>query len=275
MRGTTYDVEVSPADVREAWRTIQTGGMPFTGRQKNSGTVARFGDYRSADYNQFVGASGPEIQNRLDHGHEVEAKDLNVTGAEGYSTPMVELDEETGDLLIDQVLSGEDLYRAEWSETEAPRSLTIRACFGMHAGVDAKVLGAYTEWVLKVMDAAMRRGIVPRLELWIAARGGFSGKGEAESMMVRIPLVEPGEMLDVTSWRAFLAPGAFRSLGFVALALGADQTPRYLNHGMGYPLNREWAISFEDDVLEIECPGGADEFPEQLMDELLETAYNG
>jgi hypothetical protein len=192
-------------------------------------------DYRSTEHNEFIGCAGTDIQHRLEHGYAVESKDLKVTGAAGYSMPQVELDEEYGDLLVDQVLSGEDLYRCQWQETEAPRSLTIRACIGMHANVDAKVLGAYNEWILKVMDSAQRRGIIPRLELTIGTKNGFAGKGERESMDITIPLVEPGEVNDVTAWRAYLTPGAFRSLGFVALALGADKTPRHLTGGMGSP----------------------------------------
>jgi hypothetical protein len=145
----------------------------------------------------------------------------------------------------------------------------------MHAGVEAHVIGAYNEWILKVIDAAQRRGIAPRVELWIGSKNGFTGKGARESLTVRIPLCEPGEVVDVTAWRAYLTPGAFRSLGFVALALGADKTPRYLTAGMGSPTNRQWSVTFEDDVLDIECPGGAVSFPEADLDRMLEHTYQG
>jgi hypothetical protein len=181
----------------------------------------------------------------------------------------VELDEETGDLLIDQVLSGEELYRAQWSDTPAPRSLTIRACIGMHAGVDAKIIGAYNEWLLKVIDAAQRRGVAPNVELWIGTKGGYGGHG---TLRARIPLVKAGEIVDATAWRAYLTPGAFRSLGFVALALAADKAGRALNAGMGSPTNKRWSVTLDGDVLEIECPGGASEFPEELLDQMLEAA---
>jgi hypothetical protein len=216
---TTYDVDVSPSEIREAWAAIQDGQNPFSGRQRTSATVRRLPEYRSASYS-------------------------------------------------------EDLYRAQWADTDAPRSLTIRACFGMHAGVDAKVIGAYNEWLLKVVDAAVRRGISPRLELWIGTKGRtFSGQGAGESMTIRIPLCEPGEMIDAAAWRAYLTPGAFRSLGFVAMALAADKTPRHLTGGMGAPTNSQWNVTFEDDVLDIECPGGANSFPEEAMDIMLEQAY--
>lgn len=274
MVKTTYDVEVTPREVREAWTAIQEGENPFSGRQKSSATVYRLDDYRGTAVHDWIGASGAQIQDRLDHGYHVEAHDVEVGGTAEYAMPQILLDEDAGDLLVDQVLGGEDLYLARWDESEAPRSLTIRACIGMHAGVEAHVIGAYNEWILKVIDAAQRRGITPRVELWCGTKGQtFSGQGEGESMTVRIPLCEPGEMVDVTAWRAYLTPGAFRSLGFVALALGADKTPRRLTRGMGAPTNKEWSVSFEDDILNIECPGGAVSFPEAELDRMLEEAY--
>jgi hypothetical protein len=268
----THDIEVAPGEIRRAWAQIQEGGMPFTDRQKGSATVYRMADYRSADLNHWIGASGPEIQHRLEHGYDVDLKPLDIGGEAEYAMPQIELDDEVGDLLVDQVLGGEDFYRVQWQESEAPRSLTIRACIGMHAGVEAHVLGAYMEWILKVIDAAQRRGIVPTVELWVGTQRSFSRRPN-ESMRVRIPLVDAGEMVDVTSWRAYLTPGAFRSLGFVAIALGADKARRTLTFGMGAPTNKQWAVRFEDNVLDIECPGGANSFPEEEMDRMLEAAY--
>lgn len=268
-----HDVEVTPAEIRQAWATIQRGENPFSPRQAGSGTVNRFPDYRATETNAFIGATGAEIQHRLENGYDVEAKDLSVPGgSEDYVMPQVELDEETGDLLIDQALSGEDLYRVQWEETVSPRSLTIRACIGMHAGTDAEVIGAYNEWLLKVIDAAQRRGVAPSVELWIGTRGGLMRNSDAATLRVCIPLVKSGEMVDATAWRAYLTPGAFRSLGFVALALGADKVGKGLNAGMGGPTNKRWGVTLEGDVLDIECPGGDVTFPEELLDRMLEEA---
>jgi len=270
----SHDIEVTPTEIREAWGAIMRGENPFSPRQAASMTVRLLDDYRSPVANDWIGATGAEIDRRLNHGYDVETKDLQIGGAADYSVPMVELSEETGDLLIDQVLSGEDLYRAQWEDVTVPRSLTIRACIGMHAGTDASVLGAYMEWVLKVVDAAQRRGFVPSVELWVGISGPFSGAGSRETLRIRIPLVNGGEVIDVTSWRAYLTPGAFRSLGFVAFALAADKTvtKRRLTLGMGAPTNRGWAVTRDGDVLDIECPGGARSFPEAELDQKLAEA---
>ena len=269
-----WDVEVTPAEIRQAWTAIQNGDNPFSERQAGCGTVARFRDYRAAseDAAWFVGATGAAIQHRLDHGYAIDAKDVAMPGGSTeYVMPVVELDDETGDLLVDQVLSGEELYRADWSETVQPKSLTIRACIGMHAGTDAAVIGAYNEWILKIIDAAQRRGVSPDVELWIGVKGGIV-RSPKDLMRVRIPLVKSGEMVDAAAWRAYLTPGAFRSLGFVALALAGDKIGRSLTAGLGAPTNTAWKITHEDGVLDIECPGGDVKFPEELLDQMLSEA---
>jgi hypothetical protein len=271
----THDIEVTPAEIRQAWATIMAGRNPFSDRQDESLLVRQnLRQYRSADASTWIGASGAEIQRRLEHGYHVESKDLDVIGgATEFSMPFMALDEDSGDLLIDQVLSGEDLYRVQWEETETPKSLTIRACIGMAAITSAEVLASYMTWLLKVIDAAQRQGVSPNVELWFACSGGFLRS--KDTMRVRIPLVKAGEMVDVDSWRAFLTPGAFRSLGFVALGLATDRTPRRLTPGMGAPTNRHWTVNLADGVLDIECPARGDDFPEEFMDGALKAAQAG
>ena len=267
-----HEVIVTTGEIREAWSAIQTGRNPFSARQKDSATVRKLDRYRGTTVDTFVGASGAEIQNRLQNGYWPEGLEAELPGgAADMGTPLVELVEEDGDLIISQVLGGEDLMYANWEPVERPHGLTIRACIGMHAGVDAKVLADYMGWILKVIDAAERKGIAPDVELWIATKGGFIGSDD--TLKVRIPLVKAGEIIDAVAWRAFMAPGAFRSLGFVAFALGADKTPHKLNSGMGGPTNKDWKVEYTDDTLEIECPGGCNAFPADYLDLLLAQAY--
>jgi hypothetical protein len=266
-----HDVTVTTGEIRDAWSEIQAGRNPFSDRQAKSATVLKLPRYRGATVDPFVGASGSEIQDRLQNGYWPEGLEVELPGgAVEIAQPFVDLVEEDGDLILSQALGGEDLMYAQWEPTEAPRGLTIRACIGMHAGVTAKVIGDYMTWILKVVDAAERKGIAPDVELWIGTKNGFIDS--QDQMTVRIPLVKAGELIDAVAWRAFMAPGAFRSLGFVAFALGADKAGRRLNSGMGSPTNRDWKVEFADDTLDIECPGGAPSFPAELLDAKLEAA---
>jgi hypothetical protein len=267
-----HTVTVTPREIREAWSTIQRGANPFSERQARTVLVTQhLKSYRGHEVCTFVGASGAQIQDRLDHGYTPEGEiSAKLSGAEEYVVPAPWLDEEEGDLLVDQVLSGEELYRVQWQDQNAPRSLTIRANITFSARVNARELGRYTEWVLKVADAARRSGAVPTIELAVTISGVFAGS--KDKITVLIPLCEPGEVVDEVSWRAYLAPGAFRSLGFVAIGLAADKLGRMLVPTLGHPSNEGWAVAQNDDVLSITCPGGMVSFPEADLDAMLEAA---
>lgn len=266
------EVTVSPTDVRQAWATIRRSENPFSAKQGNTIVVTeRLKDYRGGHYVDFIGASGETIQDRLENGFTPDGEiTADLSGSDDYVVPAPWLDEEEGDLLIDQALSGEDQYRVQWQDQGSPKSLTIRANIGFSADVNAGELGRYMSWILKVADAARRSGAMPTIELMVTTGGSFARS--KDRMKVVIPLVQPGEIVDETAWRAYLAPGAFRSLGFVAILLGADKLGRTLTRGLGYPTNREWSVAREGDVLEITCPGSMDHFPESELDRMLETA---
>jgi hypothetical protein len=272
----TYDVTVTTAEIRSAWSTIQRGESPFSARQNGSGTERhrRAGHYTGDVRQPFIGCSGAQMQDWLQNGFYPETSERQMPGgAVEITAPMVELVEEDGDLIVSQALGGEDLMYAQWQPQAATRGLTIRAHIGMAAMVEATTIAAYLEWILEVIDAAERRGVAPDVELIVGAKDGFTG-GPGR-MTVHIPLVKGGEIVDAVAWRAFLTPGAFRSLGFVALALAGDKIGRGLTSSLGSPVTKGWRVEFSGDALTIECPAAADSFPAALMDKLLETAYAG
>lgn len=268
-----HEVTITTGEIRDAWSTIQTGKNPFGAHGRGWATEGNLSRYRGSEVNSWVGASGAQIQDRLQNGYHVEAKDVNLPGGEAQTAaPFMELDEEQGDLIVSAALAGDDLYRVQWTDLEAKRGLTISACIGMHAAVDAKTIGEYMTWILKLVDAAQRRGITPDVNLWVGISDCFTGTGASDLLKVRIPLVRAGEVMDTVAWRAFMAPGAFRSLGFVAIALAADRVKRKIRIDLGKPTNTRWSVKHEGETLEIECPGDADSFPELELDRMLERA---
>jgi hypothetical protein len=270
----THDIEVTPGDIRRAWGAVMAGENPLTDRQSATVMVSfHMEQWRSEHVNEWTGVTGAVMDHRLNHGFAVDAADVEIGGGQtDFTVPVMLRDEEEGDLSIEDVIGGEDAYRVVWQDVEAPKSLTIRACIGMHAGTSAEVLGDYMTWLLKVVDAAVNKGYAPTVELWVGLKGCFQ-RFKSERMRVLIPLVKAGEMIDVDSWRAYLTPGAFRTLGFLAIGLAADRTKgtRRLTMGMGSPTNQEWGVELDDGVLYVECPGGSDRFPEQWMNERLEA----
>src|SRR4051812_25663950 len=110
------EVTVTPTDVRQAWATIREMRNPFSSKQKNTIVVTeRLSTYRGNRHDDFIGASGAQIQDRLEHGFTPDGEiTADLSGSEDYVVPAPWLDEEEGDLLIDQALSGEDQYRVQW-----------------------------------------------------------------------------------------------------------------------------------------------------------------
>lgn len=270
-----HNVTITPGEIRETWARIQTGeARPF--KRAHPGILRDcVTAYGGIKVDRWIGASGAQIQDRLEHGYDVAGKDnIRVSGSDGYVAPSWDYSEDEGDLVVDMALAGEELYRVQWVDNDAPKSLTIKVCMGMASSASADVIGAYMEWTLKVIDAAVRDGYVPSITLWAGAKGGLVGR---EDFRVEIPLAEPGEVMDVTSWRAYLTPGSFRSLGFVAFGLAADKLKKTLVEGYGSPMNKGWGVTFDaqTSTLEVACPITAGDFPEELMDRQLAEAFAG
>jgi hypothetical protein len=264
-------VTITTAEIRAAWDVIQAGRSPFSRQPQASSKLPR---YRGSEVDAWVGASGAQIQDRLHHGHYVDAAQIDLPGGDvEIGVPMPELVEEDGDLIVSQALGGEDLCFARWEEFEAKRGLTIRADITMSCGTESRVMTDYMEWILSVVDAAERKGIAPSVELLMDVTGLFAGDQKGR-VLVRIPLVEAGQIVDVVAWRAYLAPGAFRSLGFVGLWLAGDKLRKQCIGSLGRPSRARWEIEFADDVLTIGCPVSPNAFPREVMEAKLQEVYS-
>lgn len=263
------DLTITTAEIRTAWDQIQAGRYPFT---HQTSATQRLPRYRGTKVNEWIGASGAQIQDRLNNGHYVDVAQVELPGGDvEVGVPMVDLVEEDGELIVSQALGGEDLCFARWEEFEAKRGLTIRADITMSCGTGSDVMTQYMEWILSVIDAAERKGIAPSVELFMEV-GDLFGRGSGITR-VRIPLVEAGEIVDVVAWRAYLAPGAFRSLGFVALWLAGDKLGKSCIGNLGYPAGDRWEVTHADDVLTIGCPKTASRFDREAMEAKLHAAW--
>jgi hypothetical protein len=266
---------ITPTQIREVWDTTQSGAWPFHERQRTGGIASNVIRWRGDS--AWTGTSGAQMQDWLTNGYYVDGDTPPSApfGDAEHVLASVELFEEDGDLLIDQVLNGEDLTYARWEDFEAQRGVTVRINFGMHSGTSADVFDAYFAWCLRVLEGIQLQGLAPEVELAFSAAGCFARRGTDDRIDVRIPLVKSGEVVDSVSWRAYLTRASFRMLGFAALGLAADERKRTLSSGLGRPVNPGWGVTYEDDVLTINCPNGADNFPEKHMDEQLAAAYGG
>lgn len=263
-------IEISPSEIKAAWDVLQKGDNPLP---KQSALSYSMESWRGEQVNPWTGCSGTQMQKWLAEGYYPEdgaEADLSGFGAAEIETPMIEWDEDEGDLYIEAALGGEDMPYAQWEGFEAKRGMKIRACFDTNCGTKAEPLAEYFAWILRMIDLAEAKGIAPDVELFIYTEGSFNGKSGRH--YINIPVVKAGEIVDAVSWRAYLSKGGFRTLGFVALGLAAEKLSATLTSGLGRAVNEKWDVVVEDGVMTTFCPGHFDSFPADEMTKKAETA---
>lgn len=273
----TETITISTADIRDAWIKIQKSApyLSDIGRQSTFEREAMVSKWRGSRYDEWVGCSGEQMQGRLVEGYrpkDGETPDVNFSAAPIHKRRFMANDE-AGELQVDAVLAGDDyIYRA-YTPREVPRNINIvvDTCFSASTG--EKVIAEYLEWVLRLIDALQQRGLAPGLELSIALTGCFrTDKGRKD---IRIPLVQAGEEIDPTAWRAYFSPGAFRTLGFLGIGIAADRAKQAVGFGLGMPdLHNEFRAEFDDETstLYIVSPNSPHRFDSAVMNKLVEDA---
>lgn len=274
-------------DIKDAWITaVETGAFPKDAVRakdvKNIRTLRRAEtepDY--VDY-KFVGASSRDIATALRDGVKPEHKakvQAVAFGDQEILTPQIELVEEDGDLLVDQVLGGEDLYYARWDHVPTNSGARLRILWNTLAHSDASVMNEYFDWSLSVIDALTARGMAPSVELRSLTRGTMHGKGWSADKILEVtyPLAEAGRITDTVAWRAFLSPGAFRTLGFLGYCLIGKREGYTLDDGLGYSIGADFGVTYDptDGILDIVCPASMpDVFPAERMDAMLDEVLS-
>jgi hypothetical protein len=263
-----FAATITTTEIRDAFNAIRDGSSTITDGQFAPISYAIASDR----YDSWYQASGKEMADALNHGATPSiTPDVTIGGGEDAPRPTLVYDDEEGDLMVDAVLSGEDDYRVQWSETPAPVSIRIVAQVNMLSDTPGHVLTEYQDFIMGAVDAAANLGGAPGLEIVHYVRRAIQRESACRFY---IPLVEPGEMVDRTAWSAFFSPGGFRMLGFLARAVAAKREGRKLGSGMGASSGPGWNVSREGDTITITCPPSARSFPREHMEELLADACN-
>jgi hypothetical protein len=257
---TTQEVREEFFRTKEGKTTIDDPGMAPTIDFIQSG---------HRDYD-FYNTSAPDMADHLDNGFDPPGS-LSVTigGGENCIYPELVWSDEDGELMIDAVLSGEDDYRVQWEDVPSPRSIRVVAQVNMLASTPPEVLKEYCEFILEAVDGAAEQGGSPGLEIVHYVREAVGGENECRFY---IPLVNPGEEVDPTAWRAFFSTGGFRVLGFLARGIAAKRDGKRVCYGMGYSTGPGWAVTMENDTLTITAPPSAQRFPREDMERKLQDA---
>lgn len=268
-----HKITITTDDIRDAWSKIQRGQNPIPGQKSLDSYQGR---WRGDTMDTFTGCSGTEMNRRLTEGYVPEATpEVDADTGTDFNLPSIELDED-GSLILDAALAGEDFYRVQWIDRPTKRGLTIRANTAFAAGTDAaRQISRYLDWLLAVVDAAQTQGIPVDLDLVIKAKGSWTTRRQ-ETLEVIIPVFRAGETMDVAAWRAFLSPGSFRSLGFLAMGIASDRLGKTLNSGLGYPTGSDWTVDFDNEagILTLDVPPmPSGTFPAEQMTERVQEAF--
>jgi hypothetical protein len=269
------------ADIKDAWiAAVEDGAFPKDAVRK--GDINKISTLKGAvdspdEYDRFAGTTRRDIAKALREGvkpeHESKLRGIAL-GQEEIHSPQIELVEEDGDLLVDQVLGGEDLYYARWDEVPVHSGARLRILWSTNGNSKAEVMSDYFDWSLSVIDALTAKGLAPSVELRSLTCNTFTGdQWRRKPMSVTYRLAEAGRITDSAAWRAFLAPGAFRTLGFLGYAILAKRTKNTLAKGLGYAEGSDFGVAYDpqDGILDIVCPSiMPDTFPVERMNEELD-----
>lgn len=267
MADHTYTI--SPGDIRVAWGKLMTSPDSEVMELANLGQVEEYAQ-DPGKVIDFAGMSGSAIADALANGYYPEKGDIISADARGFGevmVPQILVNDEDGELLIGEVIAGEEEYLARWQDQPEQRGVRIRADITFHCGTKAEVIEQFYDWLLAAIEQFQRRGNAPAVELVIHCRDLYDDFSDMDVTDIVIPLVEEGEVIDPITWRAFLTRGAFRTLGFLAIGMVAQREGLTPDSGLGYPLGEEFGVIYDDEdgLLEIVTPNGFEEFPEEEM----------
>jgi hypothetical protein len=267
------EITITTEAIRDAWATIQRSGGKGWDKHPAIRNHADY-EYRSATPDSWIGASGPEINDRLQNGWNPEQDGVAVEGGEEIFLPDFDLNEDEGILQYEMLEADDDLCFVQYEDFAQRKGLTIQAHFEFASLMKADTISAYCDFLLAVIDSTERKGISPDVELVIDIGGLFKGGNSRDITRVIIPVCEAGKVVDVTAWRAFLAPGGFRSLGFVALGLAGKKIGKGTVGTLGYPVGRSWSAEFDadTDTLALNVDATASSFPADKMAAAVEAA---
>ena len=262
---------ITPAELRDSWTNLMEGRP---GPEHKQGHIEGYGT-NPDEVHGFAGMSGREIMQALRDGYYPEPNgDVISATAYGSQEIMVQqifVNEENGELLIDQALAGEDEFYVTLDHQPANVGVDMRIQFDTNAVSSVNVLGDYFEWCLHVIDALERKGVAPSVTLTQELYGTL--RGDKQDRTILIPLVQEGEVIDPVTWRAFMTKGAFRTLGFLSIGILATRLKKRTTEGLGHARPGGFSVEYdpEDGVLAVTCPGCfPDSFPAERMTAMLD-----
>ncbi len=271
---------VSFAHVCRWYRDLRSG-------VKVKGSVMKKRQAAAQGNDQWTGASGSEMQDRLDRGYDFPLGNLPELpiDLEGRG-PRWKFNDGEGDYLHEEFLAGEADFYVDRIPEESKPGIYVHAEVTFSAGINHSTITAYGKWVGAALAAiqAMGHDVALRITCTVTdlyvQESGFQHE-------TAVQVTRFGEKLLARDYAVLFSPGGYRHLLFVAQCIPGEEpvvpvgtepsdygkklvTP---NYGLGHCLfNMDWGVEFDPDqrILHFTCSQtGSGGFPEESMDEML------
>ena len=237
---------------------------------KNTGNLRLARDHTSRVNNSFYGYTPIGLRTWIREGYT--AKGLGELASPKFQDKRRYIySEDADEIHIDRAISGEDVYRGEWTKEKRIPGVTLKIDIGFRGMVPADVVNRFNVWVSSVCRSLEDSGIDSQIVFTSTSTGTIPGIPEST---VEVIVKRENEQADFKSFTPMLSPAAFRTFIFCARLLQAEENGVKCSEGMGSSVTNSWNVKFnpEHRAIEVTSYSSAYEFPEETMTLLFRKA---
>jgi hypothetical protein len=240
------------------------------GRFPNAPSVAR--EIASVQKTTFTGYSRTQALDWLENGYTDEA----LAGLEDFAPPIREkrrfvYGEEGDEIDLSAAWAGEDNFMTHWTKRDVIPGIALEFRFGFQAATPAHVVNGYQHWIARATEAIQSAGIDPEISIVFGSKSTWDQVYREEVVRVK----KQNETVDLHSWSSMLSPAVYRTFGFLAKCLHAENRGKTISKSIGKPHSRsEWKVYYDEEAGKIitENPWEAPSFDEDRMTAQLREA---
>lgn len=259
-------ITVSASDVIRAYRKMVRGEKAFKRQGNNTRATRLVGSWRMTP--RHYGGTIREMDHWLEHGYKAEAAKIGPTDHVIAARRRKLRPAEEGELQVDLALSGFDQPFMEWTRRPSRPGLRISAAFNINWDHSPESVQEFGSWLRGVIEAVTINNYDIALEVVNQCWHPFRNDGYAKRYEIALVLKRENEAFDGTTWSAFVSPGGFRHLMFVAIILAADQVGETVTEGLGSGINPDMGLTFDPVTRHLRAASGGNFDAEQATEDM-------
>jgi hypothetical protein len=172
--------------------------------------------------------------------------------------------EDADEIHVDKAISGEDLYRGEWTKEKRIPGVRLKVDIGFRGDVPASVVSEFNVWVSSVCRSLEDSGIDSQIIFRSTSDNTIPGMGRTT---VEIMVKRENEQADFKAFTPLLSPAAFRTFVFATRILQGESLGKTTSSGFGASVIKSWNVEFNraERTIEITSNANAYSFPAEEM----------